>query len=75
MKFRTQDGEVLEAESLRQLAELLWQTKFIPEPTLEDWMRGSAKRAAMWDGSVIRTCSPEAHVEDLIAAGVLTRIE
>ena len=38
-------------------------------------MRGSAKRAAMWDGSVIRTCSPEAHVEDLIAAGFLTRIE
>lgn len=75
MKFRTQDGEVLEAESLRQLAEILWQTKFIPEPTLEEWMRGSAKRAAMWDGSVIRTCSPEAHVEDLIAAGVLTRIE
>lgn len=75
MKFRTQDGEVLEAESLRQLAELLWQTKFIPEPTLEDWMRGSAKRAAMWDGSVIRTCSPEAHVEDLISVGFLTRIE
>ena len=75
MKFRTQDGEVLEAESLRQLAEILWQTKFIPEPTLEEWMRGSAKRAAMWDGSVIRTCSPEAHVEDLIVAGFLTRIE
>lgn len=75
MKFRTQDGEVLEAESLRQLAEILWQTKFIPEPTLEEWMRGSAKRAAMWDGSVIRTCSPEAHVEDLIAVGFLTRIK
>ena len=75
MKVRTQDGEVLEAESLRQLAEILWQTKFIPEPTLEEWMRGSAKRAAMWDGSVIRTCSPEAHVKDLIAVGFLTRIE
>ena len=75
MKFRTQDGEVLEAESLRQLAEILWQTKFIPEPTLEEWMRGSAKRAAMWDGSVIRTCSPEAHVEVLITTGFLTRIE
>ncbi|WP_302293075.1 hypothetical protein [Bilophila wadsworthia] len=29
------------------------------------WMRGS----------VIRVCSPEAHVEDLIAAGFLTRIK
>ncbi len=75
MKVRTQDGELLEAASLRQLAETLWQTKFIPEPSLEEWMRGSAKRAAMWDGSVIRTCSPEAHVEDLIRFGFLTRIE
>ena len=75
MKVRTQDGELLEAVSLRQLAETLWQTKFIPEPSLEEWMRGSAKRAAMWDGSVIRTCSPEAHVEDLIRFGFLTRIE
>ena len=38
-------------------------------------MRGSAKRAAMYDGSVIRTCSPEAHVEDLIRAGFLIRQE
>ena len=75
MKVRTQTGEVLEAESLRQLAEILWQTKFNPEPSLEEWMRGSARRAAMWDGSVIRTCTPEAHVEDLIHKGFLTRIE
>lgn len=74
MRYRTQDGELLEAESLRQLAEKLWQTKFIPEPTLEEWMRGSAKRAAMYDGSVIRTCSPEAHVEDLIRAGFVTPV-
>lgn len=39
------------------------------------WMRDNTKRAAMWDGNVIRTCSPEAHVEDLIRKGFLTRIE
>lgn len=39
------------------------------------WMRGSAKRAAMWDDSVIRTCTPEAHVEDLIHKGFLTRVK
>ena len=38
-------------------------------------MRDSTKRAAMWDGNVIRTCSPEAHVEDRIRKGFLTRIE
>lgn len=72
MQYRTQDGELLEAESLRQLAEILWQSKFDPEPTLEEWMAGSARRAAMYNGSVIRTCSPEAHVEDLIRAGFIT---
>lgn len=74
MRYRTQDGELLEAASLRQLAETLWQTKFDPEPTLEQWMAGSARRAAMYDGSVIRTISPEAHVEDLIRAGFITPV-
>ena len=74
MKFRTLDGEVLEADSFRHLAEQLWQTKFIPEPTLDEWMRASAKRAAMFNGSVIRTGTPEMHIEDLIKAGFLTRL-
>ena len=75
MKFMTVDGQVLEAESLRQLAEILWQTKWDPEPTLEEWMVGSAKRAAMYNDSVIRIVSPEAHVEDLIREGFLTPVE
>lgn len=74
MQYQTQDGKLLEAASLRQLAEALWQSKFDPEPTLEEWMAGSARRAAIYDGSVIRTCSPEAHVEDLIRAGYVTPV-
>ena len=75
MKYKTQNGELLEAENLRQLAEKLWRSKFNPEPSIEEWMDGSARRGAMYDGSVIRTSSPEAHVEDLIRAGFITRIE
>lgn len=75
MKFRTLDGEVLEAENFRHLAEQLWRSKFIPEPSLDEWMRGSAKRAAMFNGSVVRTASPEAHIEDLIRAGFLTPLD
>ena len=75
MKFMTVDGQVLEAESLRHLAEVIWQSSFAQADTLEEWMRGSAKRAAMFDGSVIRTESPEAHVEDLLSRGYVTRIE
>lgn len=74
MQYRTQDGKLLEAASLRQLAEVLWRNKFDPEPTLAEWMAGSARRAAIFDGSVIRTCSPEAHVEDLIRAGYVTPV-
>lgn len=74
MQYQIQDGKLLEAASLRQLAEVLWRNKFDPEPTLEAWMAGSARRAAIFDGSVIRTCNPEAHVEDLIRAGFITAV-
>ena len=38
-------------------------------------MEGLEIYAAMFDGSVIRTESPEAHVEDLLSRGYVTRIE
>ena len=75
MKYRTESGELLEAANLRQLAELLWQTKWNPEPTLEEWMRASAQRCAVYDGSVVRVTTPEEHVEDLIRLGVVTPVE
>lgn len=75
MRFKTMDGTLLEAEGFRQLAEALWQSTFDPEPTIEEWMYCSAKRAAMYNGSVIRTETPEAHAEDLIQAGFVTMCE
>jgi hypothetical protein len=74
LRYKTLDGKALEAEILRGLAEALWQ-EMIPDPTLEEWMVGSAKRAKMWNGSVIRTSSPEDHVRDLIDAGLLIPVE
>lgn len=75
MKYRTEAGELLEAASLRQLAEILWQTKWNPEPTLEEWMQASARRCAVYDGSPVRVTTPEEHVEDLIRLGVVTPVE
>jgi len=75
MRYQSLDGKIFEADSPRQLAEQLWQSKFIPEPTLEEWMIGSAQRAAIYNNSVIRIASPEAHVEDLIKAGFVTPLE
>jgi hypothetical protein len=37
-------------------------------------MIGSAQRAKNWNGAIIRTSSPEEHVQDLIDAGVLTPV-
>jgi hypothetical protein len=74
-RYKTFDGKTLEAGSLRGIAEALRRGKFTPEDTPEAWMAGSAKRAEMWNGSVIRTSSPEDHVWDLIDAGLLKPLE
>ncbi len=72
MKYKTLNDKIVEGNSHREVAEALWQLMMTPEPTLEEWMAGSARRAKEWDGSQIRTSSPEEHVEDLISAGFLT---
>ena len=74
MKFKAPNDIIVEGQSHREVAEALWKLMMVPEPTLEEWMAGSARRAMDWDGSVVRTTSPEDHVEDLIAAGFLTRL-
>lgn len=71
-RYTTLNGKTLEAESLQGIAEALWRLMLVPEPTLEEWMLGSAKRAKDWNGSTIRTTSPEDHVRDLIEAELLT---
>lgn len=46
-----------------------------PDATLEEWMAGSARRAAIYNGSVISTASVEEHVRDLIRTGFVTPVE
>lgn len=67
-------GEVLEADGLRHLAEVMWQTKFNPEPTLEEWMLASARRMKMWDGTEVSVESPEAHVRGLVDIGFVVPV-
>lgn len=75
MKFRAMDGYEIEAENNQELAEKLWQSMFIPDGTIEEWMAGSAKRAAIYNGSQIRTDSIDHHIEDLIATGFVSKVE
>lgn len=71
MKYRHMDGFRFEADNARQACEILWQSMFDPNDTIEEWMAGSSKRAAIWNGSQIRTDSCENHFADLIAAGFI----
>ena len=75
MKFVAMDGYKIEAEDYQELAEKLWQSMFIPDDTIEEWMAGSAKRANIYNGSKIRTDSIEHHIEDLLATGFVSKVE
>lgn len=74
MKYKTLNDKTVEGNDHREVATALWQLMMSPESTLSEWMLGSARRAKEWNGSVIRTSSPEEHVEDLITAGFLTHL-
>lgn len=75
MKYRYQDGFEFEADSPQEIAEKLWQSKFVPDATLEQWMEGFARRAQMMDGAIIRTSSVEELVEDLFRTGRIRVVE
>lgn len=74
LEYKTMDGKIFKGETAEDLATALWKSKFIPEPTLQDWMQESAKKAAMWDGTVVRTKDIETHIEDLIRFGFLKKV-
>lgn len=75
MKYRAMDGYEIEAKDYRELANKLWESMFIPDDTIEEWMKGSAKRAYIYNYSVIRTDSVEHHIEDLIKTGFVSPVE
>ena len=75
MKVQSLDSKVYEAANVKELATALWQSKFDPEPTIQEWMQGSASRAEAWNGAALRTDSEEHHIEDMLSAGLLTLLE
>lgn len=72
MKYRAMDGYEIEAKDNRELAEKLWKSMFIPDKDIETWMVNSAKRAMIFNNSVIRTDSIDHHIEDLIKTGFVS---
>lgn len=74
MRYRYDDGYEFEANGPMEIATALWQSKFVPEDTLEEWMAGFANRCKMWDGTILRTDSVENLVNDLLTCGQLVPI-
>lgn len=71
MRYRFFDGYEFEANNPMEVAIALWKSKFIPEPTLEEWMVGFVNRMEMWDGVVLPTDSVDALVDGLLTGGYL----
>lgn len=72
MKYVAMDGYEMEAENYQELAEAMWQSMFEPDPDINTWMINSAKRANIYNDSIIRTDTVEHHIEDLIANGFIS---
>lgn len=75
MKYRMLNGKIAEADSLRQLAEIMNEMVMTPADTLEEWMKDSAERAQVYSGSIMRCTTVEEHIEDLIKEGFVTPLE
>ncbi len=48
------DGYEIEAQSYQELAEKLWHSMFIPDDNIHNWMVNSAKRASIYNESVLQ---------------------
>lgn len=75
MEYRTIDGARFTASSYDELAKELWLSQFAPPATIEEWMKGSAERANLWNGTTLRTDSLQHHIEDMLAAGLVEAVE
>lgn len=74
-KYRSLDGVYFIADSFEELAHKLWESQFIPPPTIEQWMQGSAKRAYMWNKAKISTATVDEHIADLILHGFVEEVQ
>ena len=57
-----------------ELVEMMWQTSFDPNDTMEEYMEEVAKRARMQNGSDVRHDTVDNFVEDLVEAGFLKEV-
>lgn len=72
MRYEYADGFRFDADTPEDICAAIRDSmKFQWTDSLEEWMRGHAKRCAMWDGKEYSAESYEKHVADLLRHGVI----
>lgn len=75
MKFKTLNNKIFEANSYTEVANIMMSLNFSPTDNMDEWLKMSAARVKLWNGAIISTDNPEQHILDMLAAGVLERLE
>lgn len=70
MRIELQDGGRFEGQNEEELVHKIWHSaKFDTSETVEEYMRGFAKRSLQWDGQELDTSSCLAFFNSLVKVG------
>ena len=75
MRYRFIDGYEFEADTAEEICAAIWKSmKFSFRSSLQEWMDANASVMREGLGERLRTDTPEHHVEDMLAAGIIREI-
>ena len=75
MRYRFIDGYEFEASTAEEICTAIWKSmKFSFRSSLQEWMDANASVMSEGLAEPLRTDSPEHHVEDMLAAGIIRKI-
>lgn len=75
MKVVSREGEVFDAPTEVALVHRMWATAHVKAASVAEYMAAVAVRSFIQSGVVVRTETCEAFVADLLAAGLLQRMQ
>jgi len=75
MKIQTLDGFIAKGKNAEEVCKALWYSMIFADADFETWLKNSAHRAKMWNGSDVRYDTAEHHLQDLIAGKVVVLLE
>lgn len=75
-KIKTNDGEMFEGETWEQVVDAMrLSTPLEPDPDIDVYMKETARRAKVWNGSIVDTKTPETFIRSLARGKLLEILE